>query len=133
MDNLLCRNFSKLNIFQWNAQSLKTKLIDFDVLLNREKVHIAVISETWLNEDDNIRISGYNIYRQDRSNGYGGAAIVSHHSVQTEVCHTFSNNSVINVYMLKFITATILTIFMLFTAHHPHTPHKGIGRIYFLV
>lgn len=131
MDNLLCRNFSKLNIFQWNAQSLKTKLIDFDVLLNREKVHIAVISETWLNEDDNIRISGYNIYRQDRSDGYGGVAIVSHHSVRTEVCHTFSNNSDIECLHVKIHNCNnIDNIYAIYCPPSAHTTQRDWENLF---
>lgn len=40
-----------INIIQWNSQSIKPKLTEFECLLYQYKVHIAILSETWLNED----------------------------------------------------------------------------------
>lgn len=37
-----------LNILQWNAQSIRSKLTDLELLLIQEKTHLALISETWL-------------------------------------------------------------------------------------
>lgn len=52
----------KLNIMQWNAQSLKPKLDDVKCLLLQEKVHIALISETWLGEQVRLNLNQYNIF-----------------------------------------------------------------------
>ncbi|CAH2097923.1 unnamed protein product [Euphydryas editha] len=37
-----------VNVLQWNAQSIRPKSTELEALLNQEKIHIAVISETWL-------------------------------------------------------------------------------------
>lgn len=52
------------------------KLRELELLLSQEKVHICIISETWLEPDSALRISGYNIYRQDRFDSYGGVAVL---------------------------------------------------------
>lgn len=71
----------KLNIFQWNCRSLKPKLKCFEQVLIKEKVHIAVLSETWLEPDDFIKVCDYNIFRLDRDDSYGGVAILTHKSI----------------------------------------------------
>lgn len=56
-----------LNIMQWNAQSIKPKLIILEQLLHQEKIHILAVSETWLNSDTNLYVKDYCIFRRDRS------------------------------------------------------------------
>lgn len=74
-----------LNIVQWNAQSLRPKLLEFESLLNQEKIHIAIISETWLEPESALTLKHYTIYRQDRDDSYGGIAIVVHTSVKSQL------------------------------------------------
>lgn len=46
MDNSQTRKVANLNIFQWNSRSLIPKIKSFEQLLNRDSIHVAVISET---------------------------------------------------------------------------------------
>ena len=91
----------QLNIFQWNAQSIRNKWIALEQLLIQEKIHIAVISETWLESDFSLRLRGYNIYRQDRDDGYGGVAILIHSSVKSEAKHKPNCNPAIEILYVK--------------------------------
>lgn len=91
----------KLNIFQWNSQSVRPKRIEFEQLLCSEKVHIAAISETWLNTESTFKISSYNIYRQDREDSYGGVAIFTHNSVKTQLVPVQLSNLGIEVICVK--------------------------------
>ncbi|KAF9415538.1 hypothetical protein HW555_006857 [Spodoptera exigua] len=68
----------------WNAQSLKPKLEEFKLLLLQERVHIALISETWLAPEVILNISKYNVYRRDRDDSYGGIAIITHESIKAQ-------------------------------------------------
>lgn len=83
----------KLNIIQWNAQSLRSKLIAFEQFLSQEKIHIAALSETWLTPDISIKVNGYNIYRKDRDGGWGGVAILVHKSIKAVQFNIDSINS----------------------------------------
>lgn len=74
---------TQLNILQWNCRSLRSKLISLTNLLLQEKIHIAVLSETWLDVESIVKISNYNIFRCDREDSYGGLAILTHKSVQS--------------------------------------------------
>ncbi|KAF9421453.1 hypothetical protein HW555_002668 [Spodoptera exigua] len=69
---------------KWNAQSLKPKLEEFKLLLLQERVHIALISETWLAPEVILNISKYNVYRRDRDDSYGGIAIITHESIKAQ-------------------------------------------------
>lgn len=80
MDNTISKNNFK--ILQWNANSLKPKLKELELVLKQEKVHIATVSETWLSNNVNINVSSYNIFRQDRDDSYGGLCVIAHKSVK---------------------------------------------------
>lgn len=82
-----------LNILQWNAQSIMPKKVEFEQLLNEEKVHIALLSETWLDSETAFTIKDYNVYRQDRDDGYGGVAIIAHSSIKAQQVSTITPNS----------------------------------------
>lgn len=69
-------------ILQWNANSLFPKIDDFQCLLLRDKIHIAVVSETWLSSDRNLNIGNYNVIRKDRLDSYGGLCVFIHKSVK---------------------------------------------------
>ncbi|CAH2091283.1 unnamed protein product [Euphydryas editha] len=102
MDKNLKDTFS-LNLFQWNSQSLRPKLNEFSCLLHQEKIHIAIISETWLEPESSPTISKYNIYRTDRPNGYGGVAVITHKSIKVQPCQFYVNNTGIELIHIKLL------------------------------
>lgn len=94
---------SSLNIFQWNSQSLRPKLDEFSCLLHQEKIHVAIISETWLEPESSLRISEYNIHRIDRPDSYGGVAIITHKSIKVQPCQLFHRNAGIELLHIKIL------------------------------
>ena len=90
-----------VNILQWNSQSIRPKSIEFESILFKEQIHIAILSETWLEEDCNFRISGYNIYRKDRLDSYGGVSIITHKSIKTELYNITLQNTGIEIVGIK--------------------------------
>lgn len=90
-----------MNIIQWNSQSIRPKLSELEALLIRDQVHIAIISETWLEENSFLKISQYNIYRKDRHDSYGGVAILLHTSIKSELKLTSCNNKGIEIVHIK--------------------------------
>lgn len=95
------KNETNINLFQWNSQSLRPKLCSFADLLARENIHIAIISESWLDSESDMTISGYNVYRTDRWDGYGGVAIIVHKSIQAHIHPIYINNTGIEVVCIK--------------------------------
>lgn len=100
MDSELVRS---VNIIQWNCQSICPKLSELELFLCQEKVHIAILSETWLNPNISLRISGYNTIRKDRNDGYGGVAILVHSSIKYLDSLICSSNPGIELLHLKLL------------------------------
>lgn len=82
----------QFNIVQWNAQSIKNNKPFLETLLYSQKVSCALISETWLKSKDNFQISGYNIARQDRPDGYGGSCILIKNGIPFSILNCQNNN-----------------------------------------
>lgn len=123
-----------LNVLQWNAQSIRPKQLEFEALLNQEKIHVAVISETWLETDSFFKISGYNIFRSDRIDGYGGVAIVTHKSIKAQQCEVQLNNSRIEIMRIKVLNCNHLeNIISLYCPPAVVTTQRDWDQIFSLV
>lgn len=62
---------------QWNCRSLNANKNSLIRLLQKHKIDIALISETWINPDKTPpTINNYNIIHTDRGDGKGGSAIL---------------------------------------------------------
>lgn len=55
-----------INIIYENAGSLKRDLGECRTLLDRQQAYGALLCETFLSSDSNLRVSGYAIHRNDR-------------------------------------------------------------------
>jgi hypothetical protein len=69
-----------INLLQWNVRSLPARLPSIQNLIFSYKSYIILISETWLLPSRNCFIPHFNLFRQDRTDGYGGDAIAAHTS-----------------------------------------------------
>jgi ribonuclease HI len=66
----------KLNFLQNNIHSLNKNKDTLKGFLNIYKTHIALLSETFSMEKNQIKISGYDYINVSRSDNYGGAGIL---------------------------------------------------------
>lgn len=99
-------NTVKINILQWNSQSVLPKRIDLEQILFLEKVHIAALCETWLNSDCNFNIKDYNVFRCDRPDSYGGVAILTHKSIKAQQCRSPITNPGIEIVHVKIFNCS---------------------------
>lgn len=97
-----------LNILQWNSQSIKPKIVEFEQILCQEKIHFAAVSETWLAPEISINLKEYNIFRLDRDDNYGGVAILSHKSFITQMIPLQCVNSAIEVVAVKISNCELI-------------------------
>lgn len=76
-----------LNILYFNGRSIKNKLNEIELFLSclQGIVHVIVITETWLDEENYLfyNINGYTSYHSIRPKYAGGVAIFCHNSIQT--------------------------------------------------
>lgn len=68
----------------WNARGIRKKAAEFFDFLLREKVDIALVSETWLTEGILIRHSEFVCHRRDRTGARGGGVMIV---VQKNISH----------------------------------------------
>lgn len=70
-------NYSKA--IQWNCRSVNSKKSDLIHIINKYHPTIVCLQETWLKPESIFKIQGYSCIREDRSDGYGGVAILVKH------------------------------------------------------
>ena len=71
---------STFNVLQLNAKGIGNKLTELEVVLERNKVKVAVIQESkLLPKSKNPCIQNYTTVRKDRSNGQGGGLLIFIH------------------------------------------------------
>ena len=78
-----------------NAQSLTNKMGEFDLLLRKEQVDIAVVTETWAHEEKLVlqQVSGYqlnSVYRTDKKGG--GVSIYADKNINQTLMQTSLTN-----------------------------------------
>lgn len=85
------REVHKLNIIAINVNSLINlgKRVDLELFITKHITDIALVSETKFKQIHKLKISGYDIIRNDRSkrqNG-GGTAIIIRKEIEYEIIH----------------------------------------------
>ena len=71
---------STFNVLQLNDSGIGNKLTELEVVLERNKVKVAVIQESKLSpKSKNLCIQNYNTVRKDRSYGQGGGLLIFIH------------------------------------------------------
>lgn len=71
-----------IKILQINIRSIWANKNYLEAFLSINKVDVALLSETWLNKNKSITISGYSLIRADRNDGYGGSGILVKNNLQ---------------------------------------------------
>lgn len=66
-----------LKILQVNTRSVKANILLLETLLISEDIDIGILCETWLKPNEVFRIKNYNIFMNNRDDGYGGVAIIT--------------------------------------------------------
>lgn len=77
------KGIKNLKLLQWNAQGATTQSVitQIDLLLNEEKIDIAVISETFMTPGHDFRLTNYTVYRKDRPTHGGGVLIAVRNNI----------------------------------------------------
>ncbi|KAL4084786.1 hypothetical protein QTP88_027689 [Uroleucon formosanum] len=97
------------NILQWNTRSLHARLIDIPHILSSNYISVALFSETWLLPSRRINIPGYRLIRDDRPDGYGGAAIAVKNSIKFRTLDIKSDlNRLVSSLNINLVSVKIL-------------------------
>ncbi|KAJ8713455.1 hypothetical protein PYW07_013825 [Mythimna separata] len=111
-----------LIFLQWNVRSITPRKSDLTYLINKFKPSICGIAETWLLPDSNFRLPCFGSVRNDRTDGYGGCALLINSKVSySQIPLTFVGDD-INVVAVK---AEDIYIFSFYVAH-PKSEHLSV-------
>lgn len=69
-------------ILQLNTRSITPKRDLIDIYLIKNNIDAAMFSETWLLNDHKIKFKNYTFITQNRSDGYGGVAILLRNDIK---------------------------------------------------
>lgn len=120
-----CKVFTSMknfNILAWNIRSITSNETDLKFLINKYNPNIVMLSETWLNQKKMVKFPGFNCYRLDREDGYGGLlALVrtNFKSYPLILDQTPLQNLFIEVQAFKLVLDQIGDIFFLNMYIHP--------------
>lgn len=85
---------------QWNSRSVISNKGLLEKYIFDNKLNAVLLSETWLKKKNNINFTGFNIFRCDRDDGYGGVAILLRNNftyVQTPNFYNINNLMCISI------------------------------------
>lgn len=96
-----------LNIVQWNAKSLPSKLTEITHYL--QDFDIGIFSETWLNQSFVLKIRSFDSIRKDRMNNRGGGvAILIKDSIKYKrVADLFDCGGRIEIYAVEVLLSGV--------------------------
>jgi exonuclease III len=94
----------RIKIVQWNCRSLRSK---FPELQQRsQNIDIIILSETWLDEAENVYLTGFDVVRKDRNERAGGVAIFINNKLKySRKEGLYDGDGKIEVCQLKYILA----------------------------
>ena len=98
-----------LNIFQWNVRGLKFNRLFIDHLITKNKINIITLQETHLDEEDDICIRHFQIFRNYRDSRGGGLLIGIHQSI---LCQEVDLQTNLEVLAVKIILPDITFILL---------------------
>ena len=73
---------------------------------------ILIIAETWLKPDTQIRVAGYNTYRMDRDDHYGGVLIWIHHSIPVSTIQTSTPENRLQYIIINTTIASVIGVYV---------------------
>lgn len=90
-----------ISIVQWNDQILRSFIICWTIELGKHTYSYCKwdMVEQW----NSLSITGYNIYRRDRADSYGGVAIIVQRSIQSYEVPVTCDNSGKEISCVKLV------------------------------
>lgn len=93
-----------------NAQSLNNKIDEFRFVFEKSDIDIVCVSETWLSTampDSFFCLSGYRVFREDRSGNGGGVAIFVKDNIPSKLFLKSTDNNSVSSGKVEYIFVEI--------------------------
>lgn len=110
-------------IIHFNVRSLKSQKDLLEHYLKENNIDAAIICETWLKNDDNIRFSNYNLITSNRHDGYGGVAVL----LKKNIPHKFNKiTTFAPIEVLEVTTLNLITNFKIVSIYIPPNSNTNV-------
>ena len=111
MIRVLCQQYDGFHVAHFNARSLKGDKLDYvRYVFENSPIDVIAVTETWFESeipDKYFEISGYNIFRNDRSGRIGGGvAIYIKENLCAKIISKSSENSTVEFINLEIFDCT---------------------------
>uniref|UniRef100_A0A6M2DJW2 Putative rna-directed dna polymerase from mobile element jockey-like isoform x3 n=1 Tax=Xenopsylla cheopis TaxID=163159 RepID=A0A6M2DJW2_XENCH len=105
-----------LNIVQLNCRSLSANKDSLEFFLGENKISVAALSETWTKADSKFYFKGYNLFRTDREDGFGGSAILVSKTLNCREVEVINIDPFVQICAVKLCLAIPLLIVSVYCA-----------------
>lgn len=113
-------------VIQWNCRSIVPKKTDLIHIINKYSPVVIALNETWLKPNTIFRVPGYVCLRHDRSDGYGGVAILIKKAMPYKIID-FSN--IISYYNNVNITGIVVNNISIVSLYIPYSSSLVLSEI----
>lgn len=107
------------SLLQWNCRSIYNKKTELIYLINKHNPFLLAIQETWLKPNSIFRVHGFTCLRDDRTDGYGGVAILVARSVIFSHIPIPAHSDFISAVAVRVNNTSFLSIYI-------PDPHSGM-------
>lgn len=107
---MLFDNLNGLRILQWNARGISnfSTVQQLNHLILNKQIDIVLVCETFLNSHHKFKLSGYKIYRNDRSTHGGGVAIAIKYGLKHDLLNLCPTVSIENISIIVYLNTRSL-------------------------
>ena len=129
---VLQNQLRSFTLYYTNIRHMKSKEESFKEIIEHLKPTIIVLTETWLNKGEDVKIEGYRIFRNDRLSGDGGGILVGVREVLGHVAIESSrtNESYESLWIVIDNTKVKLKIGAIYMPQESETNKKEMKEIY---
>lgn len=99
-----------MNNQQWNCRSIKANIPSFKKSISNNSYDIIVLSETWLNPNNNFYVKGFNFAQKCRNDGYVGVGILIRQDINFSELRVHLNTDYDNEVCAAGIDSVIMSV-----------------------
>uniref|UniRef100_A0A6M2DNA1 Putative rna-directed dna polymerase from mobile element jockey-like isoform x2 n=1 Tax=Xenopsylla cheopis TaxID=163159 RepID=A0A6M2DNA1_XENCH len=119
----------QLRVLQLNCRSLVANKDNIIQFMNLNKIHIGAFSETWFKSNYEYRFKGYKVFRDDRTDGYGGTAILVKDNIECKKIQVTNQETRIQVCSVEVNVGRMINLMAIYCAPGREVDISGIKNI----
>lgn len=114
----------KINIIQINIRSISSNKDILEKFIEENEIDFAILSETWINNSNNINFRNYRTYIKNRSDGYGGVGFLISNKFSAKIINNNLNLSRIEIHEIEISVNNLLLNLVSFYNNKNQNPNE---------